>query len=115
MAKRFVIVENLGSRANWPSIRRKVLEGLKEGSESTIRGGRVERRKRMGLVELASEDLAERVVEYLDGLVDRDGEVRGETTPWRARLAEDGSALGDGGGPAAEGGGGRPSPSPRRP
>jgi len=115
MAKRFVIVEGLGTRANWPSIRRKVLEGLREGCEGTIRGGRVERKKRIGLVELASEEIAEKVVSYLDGLVDKDGEVRGETTPWRARLAEDDSELNETNGDGARGGRSRSSPSPRRP
>lgn len=96
MARRFVILDNLGSRVNWPSIRRKALEGLGESGEGKIRGGKMLRKKRMGVVELGSEELAEKVVGHLNGLVDKDSEVRGETAPWKARLAtEEEAGLGE--------------------
>eukprot|EP00930_Biecheleria_cincta_P087085 TRINITY_DN76341_c0_g1_i1.p1 TRINITY_DN76341_c0_g1~~TRINITY_DN76341_c0_g1_i1.p1 ORF type:complete len:235 (+),score=23.89 TRINITY_DN76341_c0_g1_i1:64-705(+) len=86
--RRFVLVQALGPRVSWPTLRRKALEALSSAMEDKIRGGKMNRRQKSGVMELADEDLANTVAKHLDGLVDS----QTDPTPWKARTIDEAEA-----------------------
>mmetsp|Transcript_104395 Transcript_104395/g.261707 ORF Transcript_104395/g.261707 Transcript_104395/m.261707 type:complete len:150 (-) Transcript_104395:10-459(-) len=86
--KNWVLLEDLGPRTNWSSIRAKTLQALGKTAEDSIMGGRMDRRRRAGYIEMLDEDLAARVAAELHGYRDKDAEKesRSDLKPWRATV-----------------------------
>mmetsp|Transcript_71684 Transcript_71684/g.134061 ORF Transcript_71684/g.134061 Transcript_71684/m.134061 type:complete len:149 (-) Transcript_71684:78-524(-) len=99
MPRRWVLIEDLGPRTNWSSIRAKALLALGQAYEGAICGGHLDRRRRAATIELADEETALKVCSYLDGFFDKEMQQhsREDLKPWKAHVgdeAEVGGGLG---------------------
>merc|ERR1719436_1003946 len=99
--KNWVFLEDLGPRTKWSSIRAKTLQALGKTAEDSICGGRMDRRRKAGYIEMLTEDLAKKVAEELDGYRDQDAqkESRSDLKPWRASVITGEEASGHPGAP----------------
>eukprot|EP00928_Gymnodinium_smaydae_P045768 TRINITY_DN30470_c0_g1_i2.p2 TRINITY_DN30470_c0_g1~~TRINITY_DN30470_c0_g1_i2.p2 ORF type:complete len:161 (+),score=24.75 TRINITY_DN30470_c0_g1_i2:56-538(+) len=71
MSKRWVRFENLGTRMNWQSLKRKALEALGQSTDAAIKGGRMDRASRSAILEFEAEDEAAKVAKAFDGYHDK--------------------------------------------
>ncbi|CAK0820609.1 unnamed protein product, partial [Prorocentrum cordatum] len=90
MVRRWVQVENLGTRVNWQSLKRKALEALGNATETAIKGGRMDRASKTAVIEFADEEQAEKVAGIFDGYHDKvTSKSDGSSDLWRARAVSE--------------------------
>mmetsp|Transcript_24610 Transcript_24610/g.69972 ORF Transcript_24610/g.69972 Transcript_24610/m.69972 type:complete len:223 (+) Transcript_24610:163-831(+) len=81
--KRWVFIENLGTRVNWMTLKRKALEALGGATEAAIKGGRMDRARKAAVIEFAKSEEAEKVTETFDGYHDKVTSKGGDDV-WKA-------------------------------